>query len=210
MSYNFISIEGNIGAGKTSLATMIAEQYNAKLILEQFEDNPFLPKFYKDPDKYAFPLELSFLASRYQQLKDELTSQDLFKNFTVSDYYIAKSLIFARRTIGDDELALYARLFDIINSTLPKPELPVYLYVDIDRLINNIRHRGRSYEQDIQKSYLEKIQQSYFDYLRQLEDMRIVILDINRLDFVKNSEDYRKILDIIFRDYTVGTHRIGL
>ena len=210
MSYNFISIEGNIGAGKTSLATMIAEQYNAKLILEQFEDNPFLPKFYKDPDKYAFPLELSFLASRYQQLKDELTSQDLFKNFTVSDYYIAKSLIFARRTIGDDELALYARLFDIINSTLPKPELLVYLYVDIDRLINNIRHRGRSYEQDIQKSYLEKIQQSYFDYLRQLEDMRIVILDINRLDFVKNSEDYRKILDIIFRDYTVGTHRIGL
>ena len=210
MSYNFISIEGNIGAGKTSLATMIAEQYNAKLILEQFEDNPFLPKFYKDPDKYAFPLELSFLASRYQQLKDELTSQDLFKNFTVSDYYIAKSQIFARRTIGDDELALYDRLFVIINSTLPKPELLVYLYVDIDRLINNIRHRGRSYEQDIQKSYLEKIQQSYFDYLRQLEDMRILILDINRLDFVKNSEDYRKILDIIFRDYTVGTHRIGL
>jgi len=210
MPHNFISIEGNIGAGKTSLATMIAEQYNAKLILEQFEDNPFLPKFYKEPDKYAFPLELSFLASRYQQLKDELSSQDLFKNFTVSDYYIVKSLIFARRTIGDDELALYARLFNIINSTLPKPELLVYLYVDIDRLISNIKHRGRSYEQDIQKSYLEKIQQSYFDYIRQLEDMRILILDINRLDFVKNPEDYQQILDLIFRDYEIGIHRITL
>ena len=106
MDYNFISIEGNIGVGKTSLATRIADQYNAKLILEQFEDNPFLPKFYKDPDKYAFPLELSFLASRYQQLKDELPSQDLFRTFTISDYFINKSLIFASRTIKEDELIL--------------------------------------------------------------------------------------------------------
>jgi len=208
MIYNFISIEGNIGAGKTSLATMISEQFNAKLILEQFEDNPFLPKFYKDPEKYSFPLELSFLASRYQQLKDDLTAQDLFKAFTIADYYIVKSLIFARRTIGDDELSLYTRLFDIINSNLPKPELLVYLYVEIDRLIDNIKHRGRSYEQEITSRYLEIIQESYFDYIRQLKDMKILILDINKVDFVKNREVYDQLVDLIFKPYSVGIHRI--
>jgi deoxyadenosine/deoxycytidine kinase len=208
MLYNYICIEGNIGAGKTSLATQIAQQYNAKLILEQFEDNPFLPKFYKDPDKYAFPLELSFLAARYQQLKVDLLRQDLFRSFTISDYYVNKSLIFARQTIHDDEMVLFARIFNIIISNLPKPDLLVYLHVDIDRLLLNISLRGRSYEQSIQLSYLEVIQQSYFDYIKQQQDLRILFLDVNRIDFINNPAHYTTIKEIIFQEYTVGIHRI--
>nr|MBC8147774.1 deoxynucleoside kinase [Bacteroidota bacterium] len=147
MKYNYIAIEGNIGAGKTSLSTRIAEQFNAKLILENFEDNSFLPKFYKEPDKYAFPLEMSFLAERYQQLKDRLTDQDLFKSFTISDYFINKSLIFSRKTLQKDEYLLYSKLFEIIISSLPQPDLLVYLYLDIDKLKSNIIKRGRLYEQ---------------------------------------------------------------
>lgn len=210
MDYNFISIEGNIGVGKTSLATRIADQYNAKLILEQFEDNPFLPKFYKDPDKYAFPLELSFLASRYQQLKDELPSQDLFRTFTISDYFINKSLIFASRTIKEDELILYTRLFDIINTNLPNPDLLVYLYVDIERLISNIKFRGRSYEQEIKSSYLESIQESYFEYLRQQQDMRILIIDVNNMDFVNSEANYKRLVKAIFQPYDFGISRVIL
>ena len=210
MDYNFISIEGNIGVGKTSLATRIADQYNAKLILEQFEDNPFLPKFYKDPDKYAFPLELSFLASRYQQLKDELTSQDLFRTFTISDYFINKSFIFASRTIKEDELTLYTRLFDIINTNLPSPDLLVYLYVDIERLISNIKLRGRSYEQEIKSSYLESIQDSYFEYLRQQQEMRILIIDVNNMDFVNNEANYKRLVAAIFQPYDFGISRVIL
>jgi len=210
MNYNYIAIEGNIGAGKTSLATKIAQQYNAKLILEQFEDNAFLPKFYQDPSKYAFPLELTFLAERYQQLKDQLIQKDMFTSFVISDYFIFKSLIFAKKTLAEDELRLYGRLFQIINDTLTKPDLYVYLYVKVPRLKNNITRRGRSYEQNIEPEYLEKIQAGYFDFIRQQTDMRILILDINQIDFVHNEEDYQKILDVIFQEYPVGIHRIEL
>jgi len=208
--YNYIVIEGNIGAGKTSLASKIAEQFNANLILEQFEENSFLPKFYKEPEKYAFPLELSFLAERYQQLKTQLISQDLFKSFVIADYFIDKSLIFAQKNLPQDEYSLYSKLFNIINPTLPKPELLVYLYVNIDRLKKNIRHRGRSYEQDIQTEYLEKIQSGYFEYIKHLPEARILIIDINTLDFVNKAEDYQTLLDIIFKDYPRGIHRISL
>ncbi|MCF8304267.1 MAG: deoxynucleoside kinase [Bacteroidales bacterium] len=207
MNYNYIAIEGNIGAGKTSLATRIAEQYNGKLILEQFEDNSFLPKFYKDPDKYAFPLEMSFLAERYQQLKDQLTSHDLFSSFIISDYFINKSLIFARKNLEPAEYNLYYRLFHIINSSLPKPDLLVYLHVNVPKLQQNIEKRGRDYEKLIQQSYLEKIQESYLDYLRQREDMRILILDTNNIDFVANEMDYRRLVEIINKDYPKGIHR---
>jgi deoxyadenosine/deoxycytidine kinase len=210
MKYNFISIEGNIGAGKTCLATKIATQFNASLILEQFEDNSFLPKFYKNPEQYAFPLELSFLAERYQQLKNHLTKQDLFKNFTIADYFINKSLIFAQKNLQMDEFILYSKLFYIINAALPKPDLLVYLYVDINRLKNNIQQRGRSYEQDIPPSYLEKIQSGYLDYIKHQQDMRILIIDSNRLDFVKNEDDYRLLVDVIDRDYAIGIHKISL
>jgi deoxyadenosine/deoxycytidine kinase len=208
--YNYIVIEGNIGAGKTSLATMIANQCNAKLILEQFEENSFLPKFYKEPEKYGFPLELSFLAERYQQLKTQLISQDLFSNFVIADYFIDKSLIFARKNLPDDEYSLYSKLFNIINPTLPKPELLVYLYVNIDRLKNNIKNRGRSYEMEIKDEYLEKIQAGYFDYIKHLPESRILIIDINTIDFVNNADDYQLLLEIIFKEYPKGIHRISL
>lgn len=206
--YNFIAIEGTIGAGKTSLAMRIMNDYNAKIILEQFEDNAFLPKFYEDQEKYAFPLEMSFMASRFQQLKDQLGNQDLFKSFTISDYYIVKSLIFARKTLLNDELALFTRFFNLISSTLPKPDLLVYLFLEVDKLQENIRRRGRSYEQLIKDDYLERIQAGYFEYFRQQEDMRIVLLDTNELDFVNRDEDYQKIIDIISKPYPIGVHRI--
>jgi deoxyguanosine kinase len=208
--YNFIAIEGCIGAGKTSLAKRISQQYNAKLILERFEDNPFLPKFYSEPQKYAFPLELSFLADRYSQLKEQLIAQDIFASFTISDYYIIKSLIFARKTLETDELDLYTRLFSIINSALPKPDLLVYLYVDIEHLQKNIQKRGRSYEQNIEAVYLQKIQEGYFDFIRQQQDMRVLIVDNNNIDFVNREEDYQKIVKVILMDYPIGIHRITL
>ena len=208
MKYNFIAIEGNIGAGKTSLATKIAQDYNAKLILEQFEDNSFLPKFYKEPDKYAFPLEMSFLASRFQQLKDQLSSQDLFKSFTISDYYIVKSLIFAQKTLADDEFNLYTRFFNIIHQQLPKPDLLVYLYVTTPNLQRNIRERGRSYELDMKDEYLDKIQQGYFEFIRQQTDLRILVIDTNELDFVNRQDDYDQILNVVKKEYPIGVHRI--
>lgn len=208
MNYSYVAIEGCIGAGKTTLAKQIAEQFGAKLILEQFEDNPFLPKFYKDQDKYAFPLELSFLASRYQQLMDQLSSQDLFHSFTIADYFITKSLIFAQRTLQDDELALYSRLFQIMLANLPKPHLLVYLYSDIDQLLRNIKNRGRDYEQNISAEYLTKIQNGYFDYIKQQSDKRILIIDTNGVDFVKNEQEYKNIVSLIMQEWPVGIHRV--
>lgn len=206
--YNYIAIEGNIGAGKTSLATRIAGEFNARLILEQFEENTFLPKFYENPTKYAFPLELTFLAERYQQLKDQLSTQDMFKTFTVADYFIYKSLIFASRNLSGDELTLYTRLFNIIEGVLPKPELLVYLYLNLDNLIKNIHDRGRVYEQNIQFEYLEKIQQGYLDFLRQQNKMRVLIIDTNHLDFVNRPNDYYKVLEVMTGVYEPGVHRI--
>ncbi len=207
MYYNFIAIEGNIGAGKTSLAKMISRDFNARLILEQFEENSFLPKFYKEPDKYAFPLEMSFLAARYAQLKNQLVALDLFSNFTVSDYFIVKSLIFAKKNLPEDEFKLYSTFFHIIYEQLPKPELLVYLYVTTEKLQHNIKKRGRPYEQQIKDEYLERIQEGYFEFIKQQKDMRILILNTNELDFVKNKEDYRKIIDIINKEYPKGIHR---
>lgn len=202
--YNFIAIEGNIGAGKTSLATRISQQFNAKLILEQFEDNAFLPKFYENPSKYAFPLELSFLASRYQQLKDQLPAQDLFKSFTVADYFIHKSFIFAGKNLDADEFSLYARLFKIIEASLPKPDLLVYLYLSVDHLKQNIQKRGRPYEQNIDFEYLEKIQSGYLEFLKQQLHMRTLIIDTNNLDFVDRDEDYQRLLRLIGQEYEPG------
>jgi len=211
MSYKYIVIEGNIGAGKTSLAKRIASDYNAKLILEQFADNPFLPKFYKEPDRYSFPLELSFLASRYHQLKEEMGNRDLFQPFIVSDYYFMKSLIFAGRTLKDDEYNLYRQLFMIIYESLPKPELFVYLYVDTDRLIQNIKLRGRSYEQEITKEYLDDIQKGYFEFFKQNPKIPFLILDINEMDFVSSNSDYLMVKKTLFRkNFAPGINRIEL
>jgi len=212
MDYSFIVIEGNIGAGKTTLAKKIAEDYNAKLIPEEFAENPFLPKFYKDPDKYSFPLELSFLADRFHQLNKEIRNRDLFKSFVISDYYFTKSLIFARNTLSDDEYGLYRRIFDITYTNLPKPDLYVFLYLDIEKLIQNIQHRGRDYEKEIQTSYLEKIQNGYFEYMKQHQtEFKFLVIDTNNIDFVKNPDDYKKLTNLIFeKDYEVGINRVIL
>lgn len=206
--YNYISIEGNIGAGKTTLATRMSKQFNTRLILEQFEDNSFLPKFYEDPSRFAFPLELSFLADRFQQLKSQLAVQDMFHPVTISDYFILKSLIFAKKTLNSEEFTLYSRLFSIIENVLPKPDLLVYLYLHIDRLQSNIRLRGRVYEQKIEDDYLQRIQEGYLDYIRQQQGLRVLLIDTNHLDFVARQEDYDKLIDIIIKDYPVGIHRI--
>ena len=211
MNYDYIVIEGNIGAGKTSLSKLISENFNAKLILEQFADNPFLPKFYKNPDRYSFPLELSFLADRYNQLKKDLSHRDLFKSFTVSDYYFMKSLIFSKSTLQDDEYNLYRQIFDIIYNQLPKPDLYVYLHLNTENLMKNIKKRGRDYEQNITEDYLKKIQNGYFDYFKQQEDFRILIIDTNNIDFVNNKEHYKLIVDTIFNnEYKIGTNRVLL
>lgn len=207
MYHNFIAIEGTIGAGKTSLATKIAEDYNGKLILEQFADNPFLPKFYEEADKYAFPLELSFLAERYQQLSVQLSSQDLFKSFTISDYLFNKSLIFAQKTLSSDLFGLYGKLFNIINASIPTPDLLVYLYLKVEKLKSNIQIRGRLYEQSIADDYLEAIQQGYFEFIKQQQNMRILILDTNNVDFVNNEDDYKKVMHFIEQEYPIGIHR---
>lgn len=213
MHYSYIAIEGTIGAGKTTLASRIAHDFNGKLVLEEFEGdkNPFLPKFYKEPEKYSFQLEMTFLALRFQQLKDKLGVLDLFHDFIISDYYVAKSLIFSRNNLQEDEYQLFARFFNIIFSDMPKPELLVYLYSDVERLQANIRKRGRSYEQEISDAYLDNIQHGYFDFLRQQQDsMRIVLIDTNHLDFVANESDYQRIIEAIDRPYDIGLHRVSV
>ena len=195
--FNYVAFEGNIGAGKTTLATKIAEDFNAKSVLERFADNPFLPKFYKDQNRYAFPLEMSFLADRYKQLSDDLSQFDLFKDFIVADYHIFKSLIFAKITLADDEYRLYSNLFHIIYKEMPKPDLYVYLYQNSERLLQNIKKRGRSYEQEIPSEYLDKINIGYLDYIKSQTDLNILIIDVSDRDFVKNHEDYLFILSEI-------------
>lgn len=194
LNCNYIAIEGNIGAGKTSLSTMISQDFNAKLILERFKDNPFLPKFYEEKNRYAFPLEMSFLADRYQQLSDDLAQYDLFTDFVVSDYDVFKSLIFARITLQEDEYVLYHKLFSIIYKELVKPDLYIYLYQNTDRLLENIKMRGRDYEQNIESGYLMEINKSYLAYIKSQTHTRVKIIDISGKDFVNNREDYLGIL----------------
>ncbi|WP_340065474.1 2-amino-4-hydroxy-6-hydroxymethyldihydropteridine diphosphokinase [Ascidiimonas aurantiaca] len=192
--FNFVAIEGNIGSGKTTLATKIANDFNGKLILERFADNPFLPKFYEDRNRYAFPLEMSFLADRYQQFTEDTSQHDLFYHFMVSDYDIFKSLIFARVTLQEEEFKLYRKLFNLMYKEAVKPDLYVYLYQNTERLLENIRKRGRDYEKNIPASYLEEINQGYFEFMKTHKDQKILILDISDKDFVKNSTDYQEII----------------
>lgn len=195
--YNYIAIEGNIGAGKTSLATKISHDFNAKLILERFADNPFLPKFYEDANRYAFTLEMSFLADRYQQISDDLSQLDLFKDFIVSDYDVFKSMIFSKITLNEDEFSLYRKLFYLMYKDIAKPELYVYLYQNTERLQKNIKKRGRDYEQNIADDYLEKINTGYLDFLKTQKDFNVKIIDVSDRDFVVNRADYLWVLEEI-------------
>ena len=207
----FLVIEGNIGAGKTTLSKKFAEEYNAKLVLEQFADNPFLPKFYDDQERYSFPLELSFLADRYSQIKKQVLNLDLFHPFLVADYYFAKSAIFAQNTLKDDEYHLFRQIFDIVFESMPKPDLYVYLHSNTNQLLNNIEKRGRNYEQNIEPGYLDKIQKGYFQFFKQTTTFPILIIDINNIDFVNNPDHYQQLKDAVFNsDYKLGINRLIL
>jgi len=206
--YRYIVIEGNIGAGKTSLVQKLAADIHARIVLEEFADNPFLPKFYDQPERYAFPLELGFLAERFSQLTREISQPELFGQPVVSDYFINKCQIFAKNNLDGDEYELFLRLFSMVQAQIPKPDLLVYLYLDVENLQRNIRRRGREYEKKITDEYLDNIQQQYLEFIRQHEHMRVLVLDTNNLDFVNKNSDYLNMKKNILAEYPVGVHRI--
>ncbi len=205
MQYKYIAVEGNIGSGKTTLATMLSEDYNTRLILESFAENPFLPKFYESPERHAFTLELFFMAERYHQLKN-LKVQDLFQPQIISDFFFIKSKLFAKNNLQHDELMLFNSLFDIMFSSLSKPDLLLYLYADIDRLQQNIKKRGRDFEQNISDVYLQNIQEKYLDYLRKQDDFAVLVLDITEVDFIADKQVYEYIKNLVTLPYDKGIH----
>ncbi len=211
MKYKYLVIEGNIGAGKTSLASLLAEETGSRLVLEAFSDNPFLAKFYEDPDRYAFQLELSFLSERYQQIKTELRHPDLFGQAVISDYYLAKSFIFSKYNLKDDEMKLFEKLFSIINLQAPKPDLYVYLHLPVEKLLENIKQRGRSYEKKIRYDYLKEVQEGYFGFFKSQQKMKILVIDSSNIDFVNRESDFQHLKKVIFEgDYSVGLNRLIL
>ena len=210
-SMKFLVIEGNIGAGKTTLAKMLSVDFNAKLILEQFAENPFLPKFYKDRERYSFPLELSFLADRYNQIKKEVLNRDLFYPLVITDYYFAKTDVFAQNTLKQDEYHLFKRIFDMVTDSIPKPDLYVYLHADTQNLLDNIKIRGRNYEQEISAAYLDSIREGYFNYMKRINSFPVLIIDINKINFLKNAGHYRLIKDKLLQsNYKLGITRLIL
>jgi len=211
LKYKYLVIEGNIGAGKTSLASLLAKETGSRLVLEAFSDNPFLAKFYEDPDRYAFQLELSFLSERYHQIKTELGHPDLFGQSVISDYFLAKSFIFSKYNLKDDEMRLFEKLFSIINLQAPKPDLYVYLHVPVEKLLENIKQRGRSYEKHIKYEYLKEVQEGYFGFFKSQQEIKILVLDTSGLDFVNNKLDFQQLKKVIFEgEYRVGMNRLIL
>jgi deoxyguanosine kinase len=209
MKYTFITIEGNIGAGKTTLANLLAERLNARLILEEFADNPFLAKFYDNPAQYAFSVELFFMAERYKQQKDLVGQQDLFRTLTISDYLFTKCLLFAKVNLPEDEFRLYQRLFDIMHHQMIQPELLIYLHSPVSKLQENIKKRNRPYEQNIHNDYLYNIQQTYTHYIKQ-QNMKTLFVDTSNADFIGNPKHLDTILDALEKEYEDGQHFISL
>ncbi len=209
MLYNYIAIEGNIGSGKTTLASKLASDFNSRLILEQFTDNPFLEKFYSSQGENALALELFFMAERYSQLKNE-QQNDLFHSNLFSDYFFIKSKLFAHNNLHADELFLFNRLFKIMNSSIKTPNLVVYLYADVKRLKKNISLRGRKYESEITDRYLKDIQLTYLDYLKKQKLFPVIILNVTNVDFVKNQQVYDIIKSIINKKYNEGIYFFNL
>jgi deoxyguanosine kinase len=209
MKYNFITIEGNIGAGKTTLAHLLSRHYNARLILEEFADNPFLPKFYDNPQQFAFPLELFFMAERFKQLKELIQQKDLFQNLTVSDYLFTKCLLFAKINLPDDEFRLYQRLFEIMYQQVVQPDIVLYLHSPVNKLQQNIRKRNRPYEQKIKDDYLFKIQETYTHYIKQ-HNLKTIIVDASNADFLGNEKHFTTIIDILEKEYDEGQHYFSL
>jgi deoxyguanosine kinase len=209
MNYHFITIEGNIGAGKTTLAHILAKHYNARLVLEEFADNPFLPKFYEDPKQYAFPLELFFMAERYKQLKDLIHTKDLFQNVTISDYLFTKCLLFAKVNLPEEEFHLYQKLFDIIHHQLIQPDILIYLHAPVSRLRENIRRRNRQYEQSISDDYLFSIQETYTSYIKQ-HNIKTLFIDAGNAAFLDNEKHVQTIIEALDKDYENGQHYLTL
>lgn len=209
MNYHFITIEGNIGAGKTTLSHLLSKHFNARLILEQFADNPFLPKFYENPQQFAFPLELFFMAERYKQLKDLLQQKDMFQTLTISDYLFTKCLLFAKVNLSEDEFRLYQRIFDIIHQQLVQPDLLIYLHAPVSKLQINIKKRNRSYEQKIPDEYLFSIQETYTNYIRQ-HNIKTLFIDTTNADFLGNERHLQVVLEALEKDYDNGQHYIAL
>jgi len=205
MNYKFITVEGNIGAGKTTLSHLLQQHFGAKLILEQFADNPFLPKFYENRDKYSFPLELSFLAERYKQLKEMLNTRDLFNQYIISDYLFIKSKLFAKVNLLEDEYKLFETLFDIIYPNLPEPDVVIYLHAPLDKLKWNIKSRNRAYEQNMDEQYLIQIQSAYLQLIKS-EKYRTLIIDTTEADFFNNASHFQKLLSMLEKEYPIGLH----
>ena len=209
MNYNFITIEGNIGAGKTTLSNILSNHFNARLILEEFADNPFLPKFYENPQQYAFPLELFFMAERYKQLKDLLQTKDMFQTVTISDYLFTKCLLFAKVNLPDEEFRLYQKLFDIINPQIVQPDILIYLHTPVNKLQENIKKRNRTYEQEIPNDYLFSLQETYTQYIKQ-HHIKTLFVDASNADFINNEEHIQAIINALDKDYEDGQHFISL
>ena len=209
MNHHFITIEGNIGAGKTTLAHILSRHYNARLVLEEFTDNPFLPKFYSNPKQFAFPLELFFMAERYKQLKELIHTKDLFQNVTVSDYLFSKCLLFAKVNLPEEEFHLYQRLFDIIHQQLIQPDVLIYLHSPVNKLQQNIKKRNRSYEQSIGDEYLFNIQETYTNYIRQ-HNIKTLFIDTTNADFLGNERHLQVVLEALEKDYEDGQHYLAL
>jgi deoxyadenosine/deoxycytidine kinase len=209
MKYNFVTIEGNIGAGKTTLADILSKQLNARLILEEFAENPFLPKFYESPEQYAFPLELFFMAERYKQLKDLLQTKDMFQQVTISDYLFTKCLLFAKVNLPDEEFRLYQKLFDIINPQIIQPDILIYLHTPVNKLQENIRKRNRKYEQNIPNDYLFNLQETYTQYIKQ-HNINTLFVDASNADFLNNEAHVKIIMDALDKEYDHGQHYIVL
>ena len=208
LPHPFIVVEGNIGAGKTTLSTMLSKDFNRRLILEQFSDNPFLPYFYENPDRYAFPVELFFMTERHKQLQEELSQIQLFEHGIIADYLFLKTLLFARHTLKAEEFRLFKRLFNILSTNFPKPDLLLYIHQPVDGLLENIRKRGRSYEQKMDPEYLQRIQQAYFDYFRTVSDIPIVVLDVQDIDFVAQEDHYQLIVRLLHNKFEPGMHQL--
>jgi len=208
--YNYVVVEGNIGAGKTSFCEKLHEEYNCKVILEEFADNPFLPFFYEDPSRFAFTVELFFMTERHKQLQRNLVNRDLFFDFTVGDYFFMKTLLFARNNLPEEEFRLFTKLFNVLNQSFHPPDLLVYFHRNVDILLSLIEKRGRSYEKNISGSYLQKIQNSYFEYFRNIVSFPILIIDINKIDFLENQGHYEEIKHLLSRKWRPGVHRMSL
>ncbi|MFN9710626.1 MAG: deoxynucleoside kinase [Bacteroidota bacterium] len=209
MQYRFITIEGNIGAGKTTLACLLHKHYQGRLILEEFTDNPFLAKFYENPKQYAFPMELFFMAKRYKQMKELISSKDLFNSITVADYLFTKSLLFAKVNLSADEFKLYQQLFDIVHQQVIQPDILIYLHAPVQQLLKNIHDRKRAYEQQIEDSYLINIQDAYHQYIKQ-HNIKTLLVDATQADFTNNPEHLKAITDALEKDYDHGQHIILL